>query len=135
MKAQSELAATLREQKEILKQWQDVAGDWAAALSEMVGLNNRIAEVLKKGNGSNLFSTEFVSLREKTVEAEHKLSAASNCYSEIAAKAGEQHKKVEKAVQKFKEAEEKSGEEDIETVTNSLNRSRASVLERWNQYN
>ena len=86
MKAQSELAATLREQKEILKQWQDVAGDWAAALSEMVGLNNRIAEVLKKGNGSNLFSTEFVSLREKTVEAEHKLSAASNCYSEIAAK-------------------------------------------------
>lgn len=127
MKARSELAAALREQKEILKQWQDVADDWATALSEMVGLNDRIAEVLKKGNRSNLFSTEFVSLQEKTVEAEHKLSAAASNYSEITVKAGEQHKKIEKAVQKFKEAEAESNEEDIETVTNSLNRSRASL--------
>lgn len=128
MKAQGELAAALREQKEILKQWQDVADDWAAALSEMIDVNNRIAEVAKKGNGSNLLSPEFASLREKTEEAEHRINMAASNYSEIAAKAGEQHKKVEKAVQKFKEAEAESNEEDIETVTNSLNRSRASLM-------
>lgn len=128
MKAQSELAAALREQKEILKQWQDAAGDWATVLSEKIDVNNRIAEVAKKGNGSNLLSPEFASLREKTEEAEHRINTAASNYSEIAAKAGEQHKKVEKAVQKFKEAEAESNEEDIKTVTNSLNRSRASLM-------